>query len=132
MLKRTLHWAAGGLIAIVVFISAAYIWDMKHYYERINGKSTVIASPYGHIEYTEGGGSGPTVLVIHGSGGVYDQGKLIAQAVLGMLFHWIIPSRFGYLRSTVSKAATWDEQAHAYAYLLKQLGTAVVAMSHRR
>jgi len=105
---------------------------MNRAYERVSGKSTVITSPYGDIEFTEGG-SGPDVLVIHGSGGGYDQGELLARAVLGDQFHWITPSRFGYLRSTFHEGATFDDQAHAYAYLLDQLGikkVAVVALSH--
>ena len=105
---------------------------MNRNYERVHASGTVIPSPYGDIEYTEGG-SGPDVLVLHGSGGGYDQGELIAQAVLGEEFHWTTPSRFGYLRSTFREAATWDDQAHAYAYLLDHLGiekVAVVAMSH--
>jgi pimeloyl-ACP methyl ester carboxylesterase len=105
---------------------------MNRAYERIRGKSTVIPSPYGDIEYTEGG-SGPAVLVIHGSGGGYDQGELLAQAVLGEQFHWIAPSRFGYLRSTFREGATFDDQAQAYAYLLDRLSlpnVAVVALSH--
>jgi pimeloyl-ACP methyl ester carboxylesterase len=121
-----------GLIVVVVLVSTVYFWDMHREYERIEGKSTVIPSPYGDIEYTEGG-SGPAVLVVHGSGGGYDQGELIAQAVLGKQFHWITPSRFGYLRSTFHEGATFDDQAHAYAYLLDQLGiknVAVVALSH--
>jgi pimeloyl-ACP methyl ester carboxylesterase len=92
----------------------------------------VIASPYGDIEYTTGG-SGPPVLVIHGSGGGYDQGELMVRAVLGEQFRWIAPSRFGYLRSTFRAGATFDDQAHAYAYLLDQLGirkAAVVTLSH--
>ncbi len=132
MLRRILRWMAIGLIAAVVLVSAAYLWDMNRAYERVRGKSTVITSPYGDIEYTEGG-SGPAVLVIHGSGGGYDQGELLAQAVLGEQFHWITPSRFGYLRSTFREGATWDDQAHAYTYLLDQLGikkVAVVAISH--
>ena len=132
MLRRILRWMAIGLLAAVVVVSAAYLWDINRAYERVRGKSTVITSPYGDIEYTEGG-SGPAVLVIHGSGGGYEQGKLIAQAVLGEQFHWITPSRFGYLRSTFREGATWDDQAHAYAYLLDQLGVkkvAVVAISH--
>jgi 2-hydroxy-6-oxonona-2,4-dienedioate hydrolase len=127
-----LRWIVIGLIAAVALVSAAYLWDINRAYERVRGKSTVIPSPYGDIEYTEGG-SGPAVLVIHGSGGGYDQGELIAQAVLGEQFHWITPSRFGYLRSTFSEGATWDDQAHAYAYLLDHLGVrkaAVIAMSH--
>lgn len=132
MSRRILRWIAIGLIVAVVLVSAVYLWDMNQAYERVRGKSTVIPSPYGDIEYTEGG-SGPTVLVIHGSGGGYDQGELIAQAVLGKQFHWITPSRFGYLRSTFREGATFDDQAHAYAYLLDQLGVkkvAVVTMSH--
>ncbi len=128
MLRRILL----GLILAVVLVSAAYLWDMNRAYERISGKSTVISSPYGDIEFTEGG-SGPDVLVIHGSGGGYDQGELLVRAVLGDLFHWITPSRFGYLQSTFQEGATFDDQAHAYAYLLDQLGikkVAVVALSH--
>lgn len=132
MFRKILRWIAIGLIIAVVLVGAAYLWDMNQAYERIQGKSTVIPSPYGDIEYTEGG-SGPPVLVIHGSGGGYDQGELVVQAVLGEQFHWIAPSRFGYLRSTFSEGATFDDQAHAYAYLLDELGiekVAVVAISH--
>ena len=132
MLGKILRWIAIGLILAVVLVSAAYLSDINRAYERIQGKSTVIPSPYGDIEYTEGG-SGPPVLVIHGSGGGYDQGELVVQAVLGDQFHWIAPSRFGYLQSTFNEGATFDDQAHAYAYLLDRLGiekVAVVAISH--
>lgn len=132
MFRRILRWITVGLIAAVILVSAAYLWDMNRAYERVRGKSTVIPSPYGDIEYTQGG-SGPPVLVIHGSGGGYDQGELLVQAVLGEQFHWITPSRFGYLRSTFHEGATFGDQAHAYAYLLDQLGikkVAVVAISH--
>jgi pimeloyl-ACP methyl ester carboxylesterase len=132
MFRKILRWAAIGLIAGVVLVLGTYFWDMNRAYERVRGKSTVIPSPYGDIEYTEGG-SGPPVLVIHGSGGGYDQGELIVQAMLGEQFHWIAPSRFGYLRSTFREGATFDDQAHAYAYLLDQLGlekVAVVTISH--
>jgi 2-hydroxy-6-oxonona-2,4-dienedioate hydrolase len=109
-----------------------YAWDMRGAYARIRGVSSLISTPYGEIEFTQGG-SGPPVLVIHGSGGGYDQGELIVQAVLGSDVHWIAPSRFGYLRSTYFDGATFDDQAHAYASLLDALGietVAVVALSH--
>jgi pimeloyl-ACP methyl ester carboxylesterase len=132
MAKRILLAIAAALIVAAVFVSAAYRVDMKREYKRVRAGGTVISSPYGDIEYTEGG-SGPAVLVVHGSGGGYDQGELIADVVLGKDFRSIRPSRFGYLRSTFREGATWDDQAHAYAYLLDQLGVdrvAVVAMSH--
>jgi pimeloyl-ACP methyl ester carboxylesterase len=132
MLREVLRYIAIGLILAVVLVSAAYFSDISQAYDRVSGKSTVITSPYGDIEFTEGG-SGPDVLVIHGSGGGYDQGELLVQAELGDKFHWITPSRFGYLRSTFHENATFDDQAHAYAYLLDHLGikkVAVVAFSH--
>jgi 2-hydroxy-6-oxonona-2,4-dienedioate hydrolase len=132
MLRGIPRYIAIGLILAVVLVSAAYFSDIGHAYDRVSGKSTVIPSPYGNIEFTEGG-SGPDILVIHGSGGGYDQGELLVQAELGDKFHWITPSRFGYLRSTFHENATFDDQAHAYAYLLDHLGikkVAVVAFSH--
>lgn len=113
-------------------MSAAYLRDMRRAYERIRDRSAVVPSPCGDIEFTQGG-AGPPVLMIHGSGGGYDQGELLVEALLGDQFHWIAPSRFGYLRSTFREGATFDDQAHAYAHLLDHLGidkVAVVAMSH--
>jgi len=132
MFRGILGWIAVVLILAVVLVLAAYLRDMNRAYERVRGKSTVISSAYGDIEYTEGG-TGPHALVIHGSGGGYDQGELIVQSFLDDRFHWIAPSRFGYLRSTFHDGATFDDQAHAYAALLDHLGVdrvAVVAFSH--
>lgn len=130
--RRILRWAAAGSMAVLIVLSTMYVRDMSRAYERIRGKSVLIPSPYGDIEFTEGG-SGPHVLVIHGSGGGYDQGELLAESLLGDRFHWIAPSRFGYLRSTFHEGATFDDQAHAYAHLLDELSieqVAVVTMSH--
>ena len=132
LLTRVLIGAAIAAGMLLAAAWAAYVRDMRRAYARIEGKSSVIRSPWGDIEYTEGG-SGPAVLVVHGSGGGYDQGELIARAVLGDRVHWITPSRFGYLRSTFHAGATFDDQAHAYAHLLDRLHipqVAVVALSH--
>lgn len=135
-IRRPLVWIAFTLsLTVLLSITTAYQRDMQHAYNRVHAKGTVIASPYGDIEYTEGGGSGsgPPVLVVHGSGGGYDQGELMVRAVLGEQFHWIAPSRFGYLRSSFHAGAMFDDQAHAYAHLLDRLGiqkVAVVALSH--
>jgi 2-hydroxy-6-oxonona-2,4-dienedioate hydrolase len=119
------------LTALVVLV-VLYRSDINAARERVQGKSAVISSPYGDIDYSQGG-AGPDVLVIHGSGGGFDQGELMVQIVLDERFHWLAPSRFGYLRSTFNEGATFDDQAHAYAWLLDQLGidrVAVVALSH--
>jgi len=131
MLKKILSRVGLGFIILMVLAAALYYRDMREAYGRIQGHSKIIPSPYGDIEYTEGG-AGPDVLVIHGAGGGFDQGEIMVQAVLDDGFHWIAPSRFGYLRSTFREGASWDDQAHAYAFLLDRLGikkVAVVALS---
>ena len=105
MLKWVLSAIAAAVGVLAAVVAVAYARAMDRAYERIRGHSTVITSPLGDIEYTQGG-SGPAVLVIHGSGGGFDQGQFLAQAALGDRFRWIAPSRFGYLRSTFRPAAT--------------------------
>src|SRR5512139_1315287 len=120
------------LLGLGIVIAIWFRVDTRRAYARIRGNSTLIASPLGAIEFKRGG-KGIPVLVIHGSGGGYDQGELIARALLGDGFDWIAPSRFGYLRSTFCQGATFHDQAKAYAYLLDYLGlpkVAVVALSH--
>lgn len=130
--RRILRWTAAGSVIALIVLATGYRRDINRSYERLRDQSAVMPSPYGDIEFTQGG-SGPPVLVIHGSGGGYDQGELLVEAMLGDDFHWIAPSRFGYLRSTFRDGATFDDQAHAYAHLLDELGidrVAVVTMSH--
>ena len=132
MITEMLQWIAIALGLAVVLVLAVYLRDMVRAYRRVRGKSTVVPSAYGDVEYAAGG-AGPHVLVVHGSGGGYDQGELIVQSFLDDGFHWIAPSRFGYLRSTFHPGATFDDQARAYAALLDHLGVervAVIALSH--
>jgi 2-hydroxy-6-oxonona-2,4-dienedioate hydrolase len=130
--RSVARWTAGVLATALAVTVGMYLRDMRRAYERIRDRSSVIASPYGNIEYTEGG-TGPPVLVIHGGGGGWDQGELLVEGLLlGDEFHWITPSRFGYLGSSMPTGASWDDQAHAFAFLLDQLGierAAVVALS---
>lgn len=129
--KTVFQWMLMFAFVGVVVTGAAYVRDMKQAYARVQGVSSIMPSPFGEIEYTQGG-AGIPVLVIHGGGGGFDQGQIVAQAVLGDAFHWITPSRFGYLGSEMPQGATWDEQADAYAYVLDHLGlerVAVLALS---
>ncbi|PKM79853.1 MAG: hypothetical protein CVU89_16275 [Firmicutes bacterium HGW-Firmicutes-14] len=120
MIKKTVVLLIGILIILTALIWVKYKRDMRVSYERVQGKSSIISTPYGNLEYTEGG-VGPNVLVIHGGGGGYDQGELLARIVLGEKFRCITPSRFGYLGSSLPEGATYDDQAHAYAKLLDHL-----------
>lgn len=132
MLKPDLTAFAIALLLAAAALAVAYTRAMDRAYARLQGRSSIVTSPMGDIEYAQGG-SGPPVLVVHGSGGGFDQGAFLAQAALGERFHWVAPSRFGYLRSTFKPGATFDDQAHAYAHLLDALQirqVAVVAFSH--
>ena len=132
MVKRVIFWLVAVTVVAAIVVWAVHGRDMRRAYERIQKGSKVIPSPFGDIEYAEGG-AGQPVLVIHGSGGGFDQGELLAGAVLGENIRWIAPSRFGYLRSTFHPGATFDDQSHAYAFLLDHLGidrAAVVTLSH--
>lgn len=126
-----LRWISLTLVALAVFLATVYLLQIGRAYDRIVGQSQLITLGGERVEYVEGG-AGTPVLVVHGSGGGFDQGALIAGAVIGDGFHWIAPSRFGYLRSTLPAGATFETQADAYALLLDHLGiqrTAVVALS---
>jgi pimeloyl-ACP methyl ester carboxylesterase len=132
MTMRTSAAGVGSLLVLAgVVLAGSYRADMRRAYARVRDHATLVTSPFGAIEFTTGG-RGPDVLVVHGGGGGFDQGELIVDAVLGDGFRWISPSRFGYLRSSLPEGATWDEQAHAFAWLLDHLGierVAVVALS---
>lgn len=131
-MRRTLLRLAGALLGLVaVAIGGSYAWDMRQSYARIRGKSRVISTAYGDIEYATGG-AGVPVLVVHGGGGGFDQGRLLVDALLGNDVRWIAPSRFGYLGSSMPDGATWDDQAAAFVALLDHLQierVAVVALS---
>jgi pimeloyl-ACP methyl ester carboxylesterase len=132
MVKTALAWFATAIAVMALAVVVVHVRDMQAAYERIQGRSEVFSTPAGDIEFSQGG-AGPAVLVVHGSGGGFDQGELLARVVLGDGFHWIAPSRFGYLRSTFAPGATFDDQAHAYVQLLDHLKlgkVAVVALSH--
>ena len=120
------------LLFLAMVVSLIYRHDMRAARKRLLGHSSLLPSPYGNIEYATAGHGTIDVLVVHGVAGGWDQGELIAAAVLDERFRWIAPSRFGYLRSGCPSGASADHQAHAFAFLLDHLRidrVAVVAMS---
>jgi pimeloyl-ACP methyl ester carboxylesterase len=119
-------------IAGIGWTAVSFRHDMAQARAAVLGRSNVVETAIGRVEYSLSG-SGPPVLVIHGSGGGFDQGELLARAALGAGYTVIAPSRFGYLRSALPPGARFDEQAQAYAQLLDRLGierVAVLAFSH--
>jgi pimeloyl-ACP methyl ester carboxylesterase len=121
---RLLNWLVPAVIAIVASgaaITAAAMHDLRIKQGRLESERQITQTRHGPIEYATWG-SGPPVLVVHGAGGGFDQGKLIALAYVGEGFQWIAPSRFGYLGSPMPADASTAAQADAFADLLDHLG----------
>lgn len=120
-------WVVVGLVIAAAGTYLAYARDMRATVDRLAAGSAVIQTRHGPLEYGAWG-EGPPVLVIHGAGGGYDQGILIARAFGGEGFRWIVPSRFGYLRSQMPADTSTAAQADAFADLLDSLGVERVAL----
>jgi pimeloyl-ACP methyl ester carboxylesterase len=117
--------AAGGVLAAWTY--RRYQRDLRFARKRVLANSRVVETSCGPIEYATFG-EGYPVLVVHGAGGGYDQGLVLAQTLLGNGFHCIAPSRFGYLRTPLPADASAAAQADAHACLLDVLGIQQVAV----
>ena len=85
--------------------------------------SRVLRTACGEIEVGESGPAGGLpLLLIHGSGGGFDQGLALAEALAPPGVRVIAPSRFGYLRSPMPVDASGENQADHLAGLLDALG----------
>jgi pimeloyl-ACP methyl ester carboxylesterase len=121
-MKARMLWLLLALVAIGGAIAfALYKQDLADARAQVRSGSKLAETSAGVIEYATRGG-GPAVLALHGAGGGYDQGLMIAGAFLGDGFKVIAPSRFGYLRTPVPRDASPAAQADAHAALLTALG----------
>jgi pimeloyl-ACP methyl ester carboxylesterase len=125
MNKKLLKRFILGLVALAVVIPGGLIYrqyqhDMSLFYQRISSGGKMIETACGPVQYTEFGEGAP-MLIVHGAGGGYDQGEYFAK-LIGGNYHWIAPSRFGFLGSPVPDGANSAQQADAYACLLDALG----------
>ncbi len=117
-ITRVLGPVAGVTLGLIYW---RYRRDTQATAARLQAGSQVIETSYGPVEYASVGNGSP-VLVVHGGGGGYDQGLLLARFLdLSDRFHCTVISRFGYLRSPVLGDASPVAQADAYAALLDAL-----------
>ncbi|MGQ0589980.1 MAG: alpha/beta fold hydrolase [Sphingosinicella sp.] len=88
---------------------------------RVSGRSSVIASRFGALEFAVAG-SGQPLMMIHGTGGGFDQGLSFAARLAARGHRILAPSRFGYLRSDFPADPSSANQADALVELLDRLG----------
>jgi pimeloyl-ACP methyl ester carboxylesterase len=122
-----------GLVVFVVLTYSRFHKDVQSNRERLlSGSDIASTEQFGDIEYAVQG-EGLPVLLVHGAGGGYDQGLLIGENYVGEGHRLIVPSRFGYLCSSIPEEdGSPAAQADAYAALLDTLGVdraGVVAFS---
>ena len=121
-------------IVLLLGVLATSLWALAETRKRIatlEAERSLTQTQHGAIEYVAWG-EGKPVLVIHGAGGGFDQGRLLARAIGGDGFRWISISRFGYLGSAMPKAPSTAAQAEAFVGLLDALGVErvnILAMS---
>src|SRR5215207_4547782 len=100
-----------------------YRADMRAARARLLAGSRVVSTARGLIKVAEAG-DGPPVLVVHGTGGGFDQGMNIARGFMGEWgegFRRIVISRFGYLRTPMPRNPSSAAQADALAAVLNAL-----------
>lgn len=125
MRRRTvLGGLLGAAVLAAVPVGLAARRDLSAARARVaDPRARAIASRAGAMQYADAG-KGPPVLVLHGTGGGFDQGLALAAPLIGHGWRLIAPSRFGYLGSDMPPDASSEAQADALVDLLDALDIA--------
>jgi pimeloyl-ACP methyl ester carboxylesterase len=122
--RRTLIYGAAALCGGALFgggyAIGSYTETISATRARIDQKSRLVPTRFGDLEYAVEG-RGKPILMIHGTGGGFDQGLRFASGLISSGFEVIAPSRFGYLRSDFPSHPTSENQADAFVDLLDAL-----------
>jgi pimeloyl-ACP methyl ester carboxylesterase len=123
MLKKRDVWAGVGFaVASAAGLTFwAYLTDIGRAKENLRHGSEVFTSRSGAMEYAVAGAGAP-VLVVHGTGGGFDQGLAFGEKIVAAGRQVISPSRYGYLRSAFPDDPSPESQADAFVDLLDELG----------
>ena len=113
--------ATGAVVAGGGIVWSAYASAVAAARARVATGSTLAKTRHGAMEYAVAG-EGPPILMIHGTGGGFDQGLGFAHGLIAAGYRVIAPSRFGYLRSALPDDPSSENQADAFVDLLDSLG----------
>lgn len=123
MRRRTLLL---GATAALTAVAGSLAWrgfsaDIAAARARTKGRSQIIQTRLGALEYAISG-QGPPALMVHGTGGGFDQGLNFAAPLAARGWQVIAPSRFGYLQSSFPENPSSEHQADVFVDLLDALG----------
>ncbi|MCU0966307.1 MAG: alpha/beta hydrolase, partial [Burkholderiaceae bacterium] len=119
--------SAGALLAVLALgvgaLALEFRRDLHAQHQRVQGGSRVLQTACGEIEFAQSGpADAPALLLVHGSGGGFDQGLMLGHSLAPQGVRLIAPSRFGYLRSPLPADPSGERQADHLACLLDALG----------
>jgi 2-hydroxy-6-oxonona-2,4-dienedioate hydrolase len=120
--RRGVFLGIGGLaLAGAGYTAGAFREARVQAESRLSGQAQVIETGAGALEFAVAG-DGTPLMMIHGTGGGFDQGLLFAGSLRRRGFRIVAPSRFGYLGSAFPDDASPAHQADVLAELLDHLG----------
>jgi pimeloyl-ACP methyl ester carboxylesterase len=125
--RKYLAVAGVATAALGLAVFAAFQHELNGHRERIATGSRIVETRCGPVELAEMG-SGPPLLLVHGTGGGFDQASSAGVDFAARGLRVIAPSRFGYLRTPYPADASAEAQADHFACLLDTLGISRVAV----
>lgn len=123
-----------GLLLVALALGAGLLAlefrrDLQAQRLRVQSGSRVLHTACGDVEFAESGpADAPALLLVHGSGGGFDQALELGRSLAPPGVRLIAPSRFGYLRSPLPADPSGERQADHLACLLDALGLADAAV----
>jgi pimeloyl-ACP methyl ester carboxylesterase len=112
---------AAVLASVIAGTTIRYRGELRVERARVLAGSQIIETGCDKIEYSELG-KGRPVLVLHGTGGGWDQGVNAALELVPYGYRIIAPSRYGYLRTALPYDASPEAEADSWACLIGALG----------
>lgn len=119
--------AAALALGAFAWLALGFQRDLQFHRERVANGSRMLETRCGPVELAEAG-EGTPLLLVHGSGGGFDQGMAAGADLAARGLRVIAPSRFGYLRTPYPADASAEAQADQFACMLDALGIARVAV----
>jgi pimeloyl-ACP methyl ester carboxylesterase len=103
--------------------------DQRAQLQRVQSGSRLLSTACGDIEVADSGpADAPALLLLHGSGGGFDQALMLGHSLAPPGVRLIAPARFGYLRSTFPVDPSGERQADHLACPLEARGVAEAAV----